>query len=534
MQTLNKRVRLGVAQFGSAALLLLLTHFSVKSFVESAAFSPGFFIYSPGGESLAYEEFKKARGRKIAFVGNSVMAALDFPRLRCVMKRHYGQDYEAFNFGRPAQGVGDYRVILAKLRDLKPDLIVLQIHEVSIAGKVFRTNVRGQIVDRTVLRRLGPKVFLEAYGMEGFFQSPLFQLPIYPYRDPLRQVQLQRSVYFGSTLKDMRSKFWRHAFQGLDPFRETTEDAKVKLGEDAEPSVKNIGGYETELDAVQVRIFEEMLEDLKTTGIPYFVYLQPVPPSKQQASTGDFFRKTLRRHGIEFTDIRNDYPENLFTTMFVHMRDSRHMFDLMFGTSTEPVATFAATSAREAGYCAGVRSRFDTRRVDEFGMFKQLSIEGELKRRDYFLFHGQQLMRIRPGSPNKIGNDVLADFAAGFPVAIEDPAHFWAPSNVMDDLRVVHIRKCENAKGDSHLQSLRFIAVPIPHQRVADLFQIVVNGIPVAELGSVEAEMNAGYWQLDKSTSQVTLILPAGEPIKEVKVSYINNERALGTRLKAL
>ncbi|MBL8018098.1 MAG: hypothetical protein JNM27_00410 [Leptospirales bacterium] len=533
----RKHIRLGIVQALSALIVLVAAHFFVKRFVEATAFSPGFFIYAPGGESLAYEEFEKTSGRKVAFVGNSVMAALDFPRLRKVIKRHYGEDIEAFNFGRPAQGVGDYRVILSRMADLKPDLIVMQIHEISIAGQVFRTNVRGQIANRTVLERVGPELFLDSYGVEGFFQSPLYRLPLYPYRDPFRQTQLQRSIYFGSTLSDVQSRFWRHLFQGSDPFLGTPQDARSKHQEaipELEPRDKKIKGYGIELNPLQIKLFEDMLEDLKAMGVPYFVYLQPVPPAMADAPTGDFFRQTLRKHNVEFTDIRNDYPESLFTTMAVHMRDSRHMFDLLFATQPAVNVGFSEIDWKEAGLTVAVRSRFDLRSFDEYGMFKQLNIEGDLKRRNYFLFSGDGLINVRPGSPVQMDQKVISDFAAGLPVAIEDEMHFWAPARIMEKLKVIRFEKGPPAADIAALKQLRFYSVSVPVGRISDLFQVSVNGEFIPELDSMEAPMNHGYWLADRATGRVTLILPRGHSVNSVQVSYINQERALGSRLKAL
>ncbi|MCE9599041.1 MAG: hypothetical protein K8S54_13840 [Spirochaetia bacterium] len=536
MRGLKKNIPLGLVQLVSGLVLVMAAHYLVKSFVDKTAFAPGFFIYAPGGESLAYEEFEKSRGRKIAFVGNSVMAALDFPRLRTVIKRHYGDDLEAFNFGRPAQGVGDYRVILSRLKELKPDLIVMQIHEISIAGQVFRTNVRGQIVYPSVLERIGPHLFLGAYGAEGFFQSPLYQLPLYPYRDPFRQTQLQRSIYFGSTLHDRRSRFWRHTFQGSDPFLGTPQDARSPAPA-AVPVAPNgkVKGYGIELNDMQVSLFEQMLEDLKATGIPYLVYLQPVPPVMADAPTGDFFRETLRKHGVVFTDIRNDYPEDLFTTMAVHMRDSRHMFDLLFSTKREALSGFSEIQWKDAGLTTDVRSRFDIRDFDEYGLFKQLNIEGDLKRRDYFLFSNQNLLKVREGSPIRMGQQVIADFAAGVPVAIEDEMHFWGPIRVIDHLKVVHLKTGQpNLDDEPFLKSLRFYSIPIRSERIPLLFEVRVNGIAIAELGSMEVVMNSGYWYVDSEKSRITLILPPGEPVRDIQASFIDQERALGKRLKAL
>jgi len=530
-----KRFVPGFLQIATAVCTLLLVQIQVQNKVESTRFAHGFLPIWPGGESIAYDEFDHLTGKKVVFLGNSVMLQADFPGMSRVVKRHYGQNVELFNFGRPAAAAADYRVMLARLKGAKPALVVVQLHDVSVRDgyfnglqlpQVFHTNVKGEITNSSVVEKLGLPLFYAIYGAEGFFQSLLQRIPLYLYRDGFRQSSwIDSQGFFKSLFWDARSRFWRHVFQGLGTDHRVASEAREFVKE------KTTGGYPgPQFSEIQKEQFEKFLTDLQESGIPFLVYLQPVPPQFVAGEVPDYLRETLRKHQTPFIDMRSQLGAEQFTDP-VHMQDSRHLFDLMFASERVSGIPWKEISWLQAGFSTNVIGRFDIRRLE---LFAGVSLNGQLRRRDYFLFVNDSMAVVRKGNPFFLDSGTASEMTKGLPIVLDDLRRtYWGRPDVLSHTIAVRLVRGSPVPQDERvLTRLRFYLLEIPPNRRHDLYQVRIDGRIVHELGSIEADMNVGYW--DTEEDRTILILPEQEHFSEVSVSLISQERELGSLLSGL
>lgn len=529
-----RRVRARIVLCQIVLSLLCIAVFSgwIRSQVQKLQFTPGFLPVWPGGESLAYDEFANQTGKKVVFLGNSVMLGADFLRMNKVARRHYGA-MTLFNFGRPGTSVADYRAMLAGLEPLKPDLVVLQLHDVSVGEgtfngvqlpRVFHTNLKGLSAHGNVRSQLGSKIFREVYGWEGFLESALYRLPFLAYRDAFRRREWEKSRgFFDKKFGDAQSVASRFFFQGVGPAFNTVHSVAYP-----DESAMASGYPGLRLDEFQCEQLTHLLNDLKRMEIPFLIYLQPVPPVFSKSDAATYLRRALAEGRIPFVDQRDRFGAGEFTDV-VHLRDSRHLFELMFELETIEESKYVEIPWEQAGLRVSVERGLAYRPWEKLGA---ASAEGVLRKRDYLLFSNHRLVRVSPGTPLSIDKSAMADYAAGVPVVLDDLRKvYWAPPSTLHGVEIAYYSPgVPDARMASYFEPLRFVALNVPISRMNDVFEISVNGTRLDELGTMEATMNRGYWYSDGK--RIVAMLTHGDPLRSIAVSYITKDNDLGRLLR--